>query len=123
MQSKSTLHGPLRRTKARGPPRDYNHPMIIGFMIATVLVAAPNSHPVACKEASPGLQVQARISCAAARHKAIESIGGEYPRVVSPRLEEESGRLVYSFDNSRARRTCAGEGHGEAHSGEGAVTG
>jgi len=92
--------------------------MIIGFMTAAVLVAAPNSHPVACKEASPGLQVQARISCAAARHKAIESIGGKYLRVVSAELEEESGRLVYSFDIARRGRTGVDEVQVDAHSGK-----
>jgi uncharacterized membrane protein YkoI len=92
--------------------------MIIGLTAAAVLVAASNLHPVACKEALPGLQAQARVSCVAARKKAMQTIGGKHLRVVSAELEEESGRLVYSFDIARRGRPGVEEIQVDARSGE-----
>jgi uncharacterized membrane protein YkoI len=68
------------------------------LMIAALLVSAPNQRKPACKQAAPGLERQARITCIAARKTALHELGDKGLRVVSAELEEEGGRVVYSFD-------------------------
>lgn len=71
--------------------------------IRASLVALLFFVPAACSRSqsdltveSPGLESQATVSEAAARRTALEQVvGGE---IESAELEEEDGRLVYSFD-------------------------
>jgi uncharacterized membrane protein YkoI len=50
-----------------------------------------------CKEARKGLASRARLSCADARAIALHQVKAK-SAVKSAELEEEHGRLVYSFD-------------------------
>jgi uncharacterized membrane protein YkoI len=63
-------------------------------MIALLLAAAVCHAP-------PALQARAKIDCAAARKTALARLGGKGLRVKSAELEEEGGKLVYSFDVAR----------------------
>jgi uncharacterized membrane protein YkoI len=49
-----------------------------------------------CKVAKAGLQEKAKVTCEAARAAALAKV--KRSRVKSAELEEEKGRLVYSFD-------------------------
>jgi len=59
-------------------------------------VAAIGSGSIALEEDSPGLSGQARVSDANARVLALQRVRGG--KVVEAELEEERGRLVYSYE-------------------------
>jgi uncharacterized membrane protein YkoI len=64
----------------------------------TILMAAAmisTAAPV-CKEAAPGLAAKAKVSCADAQKTALARV--PKAKVKSAELEEEHGKLVYSFD-------------------------
>ena len=63
-------------------------------LLMAVLLASPAQ---ACK-GKPELQAKAKVSCEAARKTALEKLGGKGLKVKSAELEEEEGKLVYSFD-------------------------
>lgn len=69
------------------------------WILAAFLLVAPSSCSGSqsdLKVESPGLESQATVSHAQARQTALEQVpGGE---IESAELEEEDGRLVYSFD-------------------------
>jgi uncharacterized membrane protein YkoI len=91
---------------------------MINSVIAALLLAASTAPASpACKQASPGLRARARITCAAARQAALRSIGGKDLRVVSAELEDENGRLVYSFDVARRGANGVDEVQIDARSG------
>ncbi len=64
-------------------------------LIAALLLGSP-----LCK-AAPALQAKTKITCAAARKSALAKLGGKNLKVKSAELEEEGGKLVYSFDVKR----------------------
>ncbi len=64
-------------------------------LVLALLLAAP-----VCK-GSPALQAKAKITCEAARKSALAKLGGTGLRIKSAELEEEGGKLVYSFDVKR----------------------
>ncbi len=63
---------------------------ILAALIALPALASP------CKEARAGLRQRAKVTCAAARATALGAV--KRARVQSAELEEEQGKLVYSFD-------------------------
>jgi uncharacterized membrane protein YkoI len=60
-----------------------------------VTSAAAASGAVALQEESPGLLAQATVTDAAARSLALQRVPGQ---IVDAELEEEGGRLLYSYD-------------------------
>jgi uncharacterized membrane protein YkoI len=73
--------------------------MVRPILFAAVLIAgvaraaAVNAD---CKEEKPGLAAKARVSCSEARKTALARVGSS--EVKDAELEEEGGKLVYSFD-------------------------
>jgi uncharacterized membrane protein YkoI len=61
-----------------------------------ITVAAIGSGTIALEEDSPGLSERARVSDANARVNALQRVPGG--RIVEAELEEEHGRLVYSYE-------------------------
>ncbi len=80
-------------------------------MIALLLAAAVCHAP-------PALKAKAKIDCAAARKTALAKLGGKGLRVKSAELEEEGGKLVYSFDIARKGTPGVDEVQVDANSGE-----
>ena len=74
------------------------------FLIA-LLLASPQ---VKC-QAKPELQAKAKVTCEAARKTALAKLGGKGLRVKSAELEEEGGKLVWSFDVKRAGKSGVDE--------------
>jgi uncharacterized membrane protein YkoI len=73
--------------------------MIRPVLIAALLVAGAARAAAAdadCKEERPGLAAKARVSCSEARKTALARVGTS--EVKDAELEEEGGKLVYSFD-------------------------
>jgi hypothetical protein len=68
------------------------------------------------KEAKPGLLSQAKISAADALKTAQAKAPGE--KVASEQIEEENGKLVYSFDFEAAGKTGRDEVNVDANTGE-----
>jgi len=58
--------------------------------------AALAKGPALCKQASPGMDARAKLTCGNAQNRALARVPGA--RVQSRELEEENGKLVYSFD-------------------------
>ena len=87
---------------------------MIGVLIAVLL----GSPAPACK-GSPKLQAKAKVDCASARKTALAKLGGGPGlRVKSAELEEEGGKLVYSFDIARKGKPGVDEVQVDAVTGE-----
>lgn len=84
-------------------------------MIALLLAALLGS-PL-CK-APPELKARAKVDCAAARKSALAKLGGKGLKVKSGELEEEGGKLLWSFDVARKGKGGIDEVHVDALSGE-----
>ena len=69
---------------------------IASFAALSALIALPALASPKCQEAKPGLQERAKITCEAARKTALDKV--KHASVKSAELEEEHGKLVYSFD-------------------------
>ncbi len=73
---------------------------IIRPILITALLIAGAARAAAvdadCKEEKPGLAAKARVSCPEARKTALARVGSS--EVKQAELEEEGGKLVYSFD-------------------------
>lgn len=75
---------------------------ILYFSLALLLgTPAAQAADPSCKEARKGLARLAKVSCAEARKAALAALGKPKMRIRSAGLEEENGRLVYSFDVER----------------------
>ncbi len=88
------------------------------MLAATILFlsgAALAKGPAACKEASLGLTSQAKVTCAQAQKKALKKV--PQAKVESRELEEENGKLVYSFDLKRKGRSRIEEVQVDARTG------
>lgn len=73
--------------------------MIRSMMMAALVLlsgAAMAKPKAACKEAAKGLAAKAKITCEDARKTALDKVPGA--EVKSAEIEEEHGKLVYSFD-------------------------
>ena len=70
-----------------------------------------------CK-GSPALQAKTKITCDAARKSALAKLAGAGLRVKSAELEEEGGKLVYSFDVKRKGQPGVDEVQVDALTGE-----
>ena len=68
--------------------------------VLALLLAALLAAPATCRS-TPQLQAKAKIDCATARKTALAKLGGRGLHVKSAELEEEGGKLVYSFDIAR----------------------
>ena len=88
----------------------------LSFATLLFLAGAARAGPT-CKEARKGLFAQARISCARARRTALRAVG-PVASVKSAELEEEKGRLVYSFDLQHPGRAGVEEVLVDARSGQ-----
>jgi uncharacterized membrane protein YkoI len=64
------------------------------LMLSGTAMAAKTA--VKCKETAPGLSARAKLTCDEARKKALSLV--KKGSVQSAELEEEKGKLVYSFD-------------------------
>ena len=84
--------------------------------MTTLLVALLLAFPL-CK-GSPELQAKAKVTCLAARKSALNKVGGKGLRVKSSELEEEGGKLVYSFDVKRKGKPGVDEVQVDALTGE-----
>ena len=88
---------------------------MISLIAALAMAASPAT---TCKEAKPGLQSKATVTCDVARHSALERVkDNKHASIRSAELEEESGRLVYSFDISRRGHAGVEEVQVDARSG------
>jgi uncharacterized membrane protein YkoI len=87
---------------------------MIAFLLALV-IGAPAA--TTCK-GSAELQAKAKITCEAARKSALGKLGGKGLRVRSAELEEEGGKLVYSFDVKRKGKPGVEEVQVDALTGE-----
>ena len=77
---------------------------LLSFALALGAGGAVRAAAPACKEAQAGLAARARISCREARKTALAAAGKGRLHVRSAELEEEQGKLVYSFDIERKGR-------------------
>ena len=66
---------------------------------AAMISGAASAQTAACKEGAPGLAAKAKVSCADAQKTALARV--PHASVRSAELEEENGKLVYSFDLKR----------------------
>ncbi len=69
--------------------------LLTAFLVLFSAVAQAQS-PKPMKEAKPGLLAKARISADAARKTAVDHVKGG--SIKEEEIEEEGGRLVFSFD-------------------------
>jgi uncharacterized membrane protein YkoI len=70
---------------------------MLKVLIAAALIAgAASAQTATCKEGAPGLAAKAKVSCADAQKAALARVPNA--KVKSAELEEEKGKLVYSFD-------------------------
>ena len=79
------------------------------MLLVALLLAFP-----ACN-ATPQLLAKAKVSCAAARATALRKLEGG--RVKSAELEEECGKLVWSFDVKKRGKSGVDEVQGDARDG------
>jgi uncharacterized membrane protein YkoI len=88
---------------------------IVALIVALsgMAVAAP---AVTCKEEKPGLAAKAKITCADAEKAALAKVPGA--KVKSRELEEEKGKLVYSFDLKQKGKSGIEEVQVDAVTGE-----
>lgn len=82
---------------------------MIGVFLAALLAA-----PATCRE-PPELKAKAKIDCATARRTALFKAPGS---VKSAELEEEGGKLVYSFDIKKRGKPGVDEVQVDAVSGK-----
>jgi hypothetical protein len=68
------------------------------------------------KEAEPGLKAQAKVASDSAMRIALAKVPGG--KIREAELEKEYGKLVYSFDITRAQRSGVEEVLVDAHSGK-----
>ena len=68
---------------------------MLKVLIAAAMISAA-APAQTCKEATPGLAAKAKVSCADAQKTALARV--PKAKVKSAELEEENGKLVYSFD-------------------------
>jgi uncharacterized membrane protein YkoI len=69
---------------------------LAALVLGLSTMAAAKGRPAVCKEEKPGLAAKAKIACADAEKAARAKVPGG--QVKSREIEEENGRLVYSFD-------------------------
>ncbi len=75
---------------------------ILSLSLALLLgAAAAHAADPTCKESRKGLATRAKVSCAEARKAALAALGKPNLRIRSAELEEEKGKLLYSFDVER----------------------
>jgi hypothetical protein len=93
--------------------RAFLAPLVLALAMAPGIAAQPS--PVTVKEETPGLLKQAKITPAVATRTAL----AKFPTgsVVSGELEQEGGRLIYSFDIQQAGVQGIEEVHVDAISG------
>jgi uncharacterized membrane protein YkoI len=92
---------------------------IFSFSLALLLgTAAAHAAGPRCKEARKGLAGRAKVSCAEARKAALAAVGKPNLFIRSAELEEESGKLVYSFDIERTGHPGIAEVQIDAGSGQ-----
>lgn len=77
--------------------------MRLAAIILFLSGAALAKGPATCKAASPGLTSHAKVTCAEAQKTALAKVRDA--KVQSRELEEETGKLVYSFDLKRNGRS------------------
>lgn len=87
---------------------------IVMFALMASVTARANSR-AACKENVPGLAARAKVSCETATKAALARV--PRAKVQSAELEEENGRLVYSFDLRRSHAKGVEEVQVDASSG------
>ena len=85
--------------------------MSIGIVAAFLLAAGQPA-----LQAEPGLQAQAKVSYPAAQKAALAKVKGAV--IKSAELEQEGGKLIYSFDLKRKGRAGIDEVHVDAVSGK-----
>ena len=73
--------------------------MNVAVLMAVLTAGTTAKGLTLCREAAPGLTARAKIMCSDARKKAVSRVPGA--QVKSAELEEENGKLVYSFDLRR----------------------
>lgn len=89
----------------------------ITYAVATVLMVAPAfGQHVAMKEERPGLLKKAKITADAATVTAQAKV--PQGTIVSAEIEEEGGKLIYSFDIKTAGKTGIDEVNVDAISGK-----
>ena len=92
-----------------------NWPILsVALLLGGIAFAAPRDPD--CKEGKPGLAAKATVSCAQARKAAFARVPDSEVR--SAELEEEGGRLVYSFDLAVSGREGVEEVQVDAASGD-----
>ena len=70
--------------------------MLKVLIAAAMISGAASAQTAACKEAAPGLAAKAKVSCVDAQKTALARVPNA--KVKSAELEEEKGKLIYSFD-------------------------
>jgi len=91
----------------------------LAFSLALFLgTAAAHAGVPACEVARKGLARRAKVSCAEARKAALAAVGKPKLRIRSAELEEEKGKLVYSFDIEWAGHSGIDEVQIDAGSGQ-----
>jgi hypothetical protein len=83
---------------------------------AAMISAAASAQTPACKEGAPGLAAKAKVTCADAQKTALARV--PHATVKSAELEEEKGKLVYSFDLKRPGKSGVEEVQVDAVSGQ-----
>jgi hypothetical protein len=83
---------------------------------AVMISAAASAQTPACKEGAPGLAAKAKVTCADAQKTALARV--PHATVKSAGLEEEKGKLVYSFDLKRRGKSGVEEVQVDAVSGQ-----
>lgn len=92
---------------------------MLSFSLALLLgTTAAHAADSSCKEARKGLARRAKVSCAQARKAALAALGKPGSRIRSAELEEENGKLVYSFDLERKGLSGSDEVQIDAGSGQ-----
>ncbi|MFL5318734.1 MAG: PepSY domain-containing protein [Myxococcaceae bacterium] len=89
--------------------------IVTALSIATLLSSSAFAAAI-CKAQTPELLKKATVTCEGARKTAMEKVPDG--KIVEAELEDEHGRLVYSFDMKRKGQTGVEEVQVDAKSGE-----
>jgi hypothetical protein len=90
------------------------HAIAALVLLSGAAMAGPAT--LTCKEAAKGLSAKAKISCDDARRTALAKVPGA--GVKSAEIEEEHGKLVYSFDLKTKSKDGIAEVQVDAATGE-----
>lgn len=77
------------------------------IIVALLLLCASASASEQCKAETPALLKKATVTCDQARKAALAKVPGG--KIIKAELEEEHGRLVYSFDVKQQGRSGVDE--------------